>query len=88
MAAETSPPTERSPDVPFSTDGFAATPEEPGNVIGGIEILDQAESLQGSTTTPVATNTLNVTRAGGWLSGDGDGGAESIAFDPTTTAPM
>ena len=55
-----------------------------GTVVGGINIIDMAPSLQGSTTTPVATNTLNVTRAGGWLSGDGAGGAESIAFDPST----
>ncbi|MBR0666664.1 ExeM/NucH family extracellular endonuclease [Roseomonas hellenica] len=53
----------------------------PVTVIGGITILEQAESLQGSVATPVATNTLNVTRIGGYLAGDGEGGAESIAFD-------
>jgi predicted extracellular nuclease/2',3'-cyclic-nucleotide 2'-phosphodiesterase (5'-nucleotidase family) len=53
-------------------------------VIGGIAILAQAESLQGSVATPVATNALNVTRIGGYVSGDGEGGAESIAFDATT----
>lgn len=50
--------------------------------INGITILDQAESLQGSVTTPVATESLDVTRKGQWLSGDGAGGAESISFDP------
>lgn len=51
--------------------------------INGITILDQAQSLQGSVTTPVATNSLQVTRKAEWISGDGAGGAESIAFDPS-----
>lgn len=53
-------------------------------VIGGITILDQPESLQGSVETPVANGALNVTRIGEWLSGNGEGGSESIAFDHTT----
>lgn len=60
-------------DVPFS-----------GVEINGITILEQAESLQGSVATPVADNSLDVTRKGEWVSGDGEGGAESIAFDPGT----
>lgn len=56
----------------------------PANVIGGIEILDMADSLAGSVETPVATGTLSVTRRGSWDSGDGEGGAESITFDDTT----
>jgi predicted extracellular nuclease/2',3'-cyclic-nucleotide 2'-phosphodiesterase (5'-nucleotidase family) len=51
------------------------------SVIGGITILEQAQSLQGSVETPVATNSLNVTRVGSYVSGDSEGGAESIAFD-------
>ncbi len=51
-------------------------------VLGGVTILEQAQSLQGSVETPVATNSLNVARVGGYLSGDGEAGAESIAFDP------
>ena len=72
-----------APDVPFSTGAFTLA-GTPSNVIGGIRILDQAASLAGSTTTPVATNTLNVSRMGGWLSGNGPGGSESITFDHTT----
>ncbi|MFS8037816.1 ExeM/NucH family extracellular endonuclease [Xanthobacter sp. AM11] len=53
----------------------------PGNTVGGITILDMADSLAGSVETPVATNTLEVTRRGSWISGDGEGGAESITFD-------
>ena len=71
-----------APDAPFSTEAF--TIGGTGNEIGGIEILDQAESLQGSVAVPVATNALNVTRAGSYLSGDGEGGAEAVAFDPTS----
>ncbi|MPZ34129.1 MAG: hypothetical protein GEV13_24610 [Rhodospirillales bacterium] len=71
-----------APDVPFSTEAF--TVGATGNEIGGIAILHQAESLQGSVAVPVATNALNVTRAGSYLSGDGEGGAESVAFDPTS----
>lgn len=50
-------------------------------VVGGITILEQAQSLQGSVETPVASNSLNLTRAGSYVSGDGEAGAESIAFD-------
>ncbi len=71
-----------APDAPFSTQAFELA--APGNIFGGIEILDQAESLQGSVATPVATNALQVTRMGSWLSGSGAGGSEAIAFDPTT----
>ncbi|MEP9349082.1 ExeM/NucH family extracellular endonuclease [Xanthobacter sp. KR7-225] len=56
----------------------------PASEIGGIEILDMAESLAGSVETPVATETLSVTRRGSWVSGDGEGGSESITFDDTT----
>lgn len=62
----------------LNDDAAAAT------VIGGIEILDMAESLTGSVTAPVATETLTVTRRGSWDSGDGEGGSESITFDDTT----
>ncbi len=51
------------------------------NVIGGITILDQAESLQGSVATPVATGALTLNRIGSYVGGDGEGGAETIAFD-------
>ena len=54
------------------------------NILGGITILDIAPSLQGSVATPVATNSVNVTRIGGFLTGNGAGGAESIAFDGGT----
>ena len=64
----------------------SSTPLESGEetVIGGIRILDQAESLQGSVEPPVANGALNVTRMGEWLSGNGEGGSESIAFDHTS----
>lgn len=63
----------------------SSTPLESDDiVIGGITILDQAESLQGSVETPVANGALNITRVGEWLSGNGEGGSESIAFDHTT----
>ena len=71
-----------APDVPFSTESF--TIGGAGNEIGGIAILDQAASLQGSVAAPVATNALTVSRLGSWLSGDGEGGSESLAFDATT----
>ena len=71
-----------APDAPFSTESF--TVGDAGNEIGGITILDQATSLQGSVATPVATNALTVSRLGSWLSGDGEGGSESVAFDATT----
>ena len=71
-----------APDAPFSTQAFELA--DPGNVLGGIEILDQAASLQGSVATPVANNALLVTRMGGWLSGSGAGGSESISFDAST----
>ena len=71
-----------APDAPFSTESF--TVGGAGNDIGGIAILDQAASLQGSVAAPVATNALTVSRLGSWLSGDGEGGSESVAFDATT----
>jgi len=55
-----------------------------GTDVGGITILDIAESLTGSVETPVASGTLVVTRTGSWLSGDGEGGSESITFDAGT----
>ncbi|BBF93624.1 ExeM/NucH family extracellular endonuclease [Blastochloris tepida] len=75
--------------IDISIDSAAATAQATildddaaiGVDVGGITILDMAESLQGSVETPVATESLTVTRKGGWVSGDGAGGAESIAFD-------
>ena len=74
-----------APHVPFSTESF--TVGGAGNEIGGIAILDQAESLQGSVAAPVATNALTVSRLGSWLSGDGEGGSSSSPSTPRPTAP-
>lgn len=62
----------------------AGTGGSGGNEVGGITILDMAQSLAGSVETPVATGGLEVTRRAAWLSGDGAGGAESISFDAAT----
>ena len=75
-----------APDAPFSTESF--TVGGAGNDIGGIAILDQAASLQGSVATPVATNALTVSRLGSWLSGDGEGGWNPSPSTPRPTAPM
>ncbi|WP_376088599.1 ExeM/NucH family extracellular endonuclease [Roseomonas sp. CCTCC AB2023176] len=52
--------------------------------LGGIEILQQAASLTGSVSTPVATESLGLRQVANYVTGDGAGGAESISFDPTT----
>ena len=72
------------PDVPFSTEAFTIGSTGTGHEIGGIVILDQAESLQGAVSLSPTAPGVQLTRLGAWLSGDGEGGAESVAFDPTT----
>ncbi len=75
----------KAPDVPFSATAFivgAATPS-PATEFGGIKILSMAQSLEWYVATPVANESINVVRKGGYVSSDGLGGAESIAFDPT-----
>lgn len=54
-----------------------------GNVIGGITILDQAASLEGSVTTPVATDDVKLVRLGNYAPAAGTN-AEVVSFDPTT----
>ncbi len=70
--------------VTFEAAAFVAEAAPAAASIGGITILDMAESLAGDVETPVATSQLIVTRRAGWDSGDGAGGAESITFDKTT----
>ena len=55
----------------------------PGNVIGGITILDQAPSLQGTVPTPVANNDVQLVRLGNFAPAAGTN-AEVVTFDPTT----
>ncbi|KRQ97736.1 choice-of-anchor I family protein [Bradyrhizobium valentinum] len=54
-----------------------------GNVIGGITILDQAPSLQGSATTPNATNPVQLVRLDNFTPAAGTN-AEVVSFDPST----
>src|SRR5262245_27320183 len=53
-----------------------------GNVVGGITILDEAESLQGAAGTPAATNAIELVRLGSYAATGGN--AEVVSFDPTT----
>lgn len=55
----------------------------PGNVIEGITILDEAPSLQGSTSTPVATGAVQLVRLGNYAPEAGTN-AEVVSFDPST----
>ncbi|UPJ51762.1 choice-of-anchor I family protein [Bradyrhizobium sp. 200] len=55
----------------------------PGNVIGGITILDEAPSLQGDAVTPTATNEIQLVRLGNYVPAAGTN-AEVVSFDPTT----
>lgn len=60
--------------------------DDAGAPLGGIVILDEAESLAGSATTPVATDTLRLVRLGS-IQGSGSeaaGRAESITYDAAT----
>ncbi|WP_035726294.1 choice-of-anchor I family protein [Bradyrhizobium murdochi] len=54
-----------------------------GNVIGGITILDQAQSLEGSATTPNATNAVQLVRLDNYAPAAGTN-AEVVSFDPST----
>jgi VCBS repeat-containing protein len=54
-----------------------------GNVIGGITILDQAQSLQGSAATPNATNAVQLVRLDNFTPAAGTN-AEVVSFDPST----
>lgn len=55
----------------------------PGNVIEGITILDQAQSLAGSLTTPTATNAVQLVRLDSFSPAAGTN-AEVVSFDPST----
>jgi len=55
----------------------------PSNAINGIAILDQAPSLHGATTTPVATDDVQLVRLGNYAPAAGSN-AEVVSFDPTT----
>lgn len=59
-----------------------ANDDASGNVIGGITILDEAESLTGSAAVPVATNVIELVRLGDFPALFGN--AESVSFDPST----
>ena len=54
----------------------------PGTPIGGIAILDEAQSLAGSATAPVATNAIQLVRLGSFAATGGN--AEVLSFDPAT----
>ncbi|WP_213287304.1 choice-of-anchor I family protein [Bradyrhizobium sp. sGM-13] len=54
-----------------------------GNVIGGITVLDQAQSLEGSATTPNATNEVRLVRLDNFAPAAGTN-AEVVSFDPST----
>jgi Ca2+-binding RTX toxin-like protein len=57
-----------------------------GPPFGGVTVLDQAESLAGSTTVPVGTDTVRLVRLGS-IEGTGAtaaGRAESVAYDAST----
>jgi predicted extracellular nuclease/Ca2+-binding RTX toxin-like protein len=58
------------------------TTAQPGNVIGGIEILEKAASLQGEAGTPDATNAISLVRVGEFAATEGN--AEVVSFDPAT----
>jgi predicted extracellular nuclease/2',3'-cyclic-nucleotide 2'-phosphodiesterase (5'-nucleotidase family) len=55
-----------------------------GNVINDITILDEAASLQGSATTPVATNAIDLVRLGSFAATGGN--AEVVVFDAASAS--
>jgi predicted extracellular nuclease/2',3'-cyclic-nucleotide 2'-phosphodiesterase (5'-nucleotidase family) len=50
--------------------------------VGGIAVLEEADSLQGSAATPTATNAVQLVRLGSFAATGGN--AEVVSFDPVT----
>jgi predicted extracellular nuclease/2',3'-cyclic-nucleotide 2'-phosphodiesterase (5'-nucleotidase family) len=53
-----------------------------GTDIGGVAVLAEAASLQGTAATPVATDGIELVRLGSYAAASGN--AEVLSFDPTT----